>query len=335
MERSERQFSPVKPGRSLVGPSEMRGSNFVHLGPLTPGPLSSFSVRELSLYDNEGTKKRRDEGKPMDSDKFHEHEGILNRAVALLSEDSGVVGIYLAGSFALGIPDEWSDIDLYIIVANGEVDRTRQRHFDLFGKVGQLLTLFPATHLGDPNQIVAFYHASSPIHVDYQYRAVGDLVPRRPDRDVKILVDRDGQLRKWRKACLATEETGGLGVERLQYLEDRFWAWCWYTHAKIQRGELWEARDGIEYMRTNVLVPLACAVAGVAYEGNRRVETKLESATKQQLEETIPKQHTRDGYEQALTNAMDLYEALFDSLPEAASIDRVDRRFFRNSLRRA
>ena len=44
----------------------------------------------------------------MDSNMFQEHEDILNRAVALLSEDSGVLGIYLAGSFALGIPDEWS-----------------------------------------------------------------------------------------------------------------------------------------------------------------------------------------------------------------------------------
>ena len=271
----------------------------------------------------------------MDPDKLQEHEGILNRAIALLSEDSQVLGIYLAGSFALGSPDEWSDIDLYIIVANGDVDRTLQRHHDLFGRVGPLLTLFPATHLGDPHQIIAFYHASHPLHVDYQYRAVGDLVPRRKDAEVRILLDRNHELRKWQMACEAAEDTTGLPAERLQYLEDRFWAWCWYTHAKIQRGELWEARDGIEYLRTNVLVPLACALARVVYEGNRRVETKLDSTTRQQLEETIPKEHTPEGCEQAVTNAMDLYEALFNSLPEATSVDRVDREFFRSSLKTA
>jgi hypothetical protein len=86
------------------------------------------------------------------SAELQEHEDILNRAVALLSEDSRVLGIYLAGSFAMGSPDKWSDIDLYIIVANGEVDGALQRHHDVFGKVRPLLTLFPATHLGDPHQ---------------------------------------------------------------------------------------------------------------------------------------------------------------------------------------
>jgi predicted nucleotidyltransferase len=271
----------------------------------------------------------------VNSARLQEHESILNRAVALLSEDWRVLGIYLAGSFVLGSPDKWSDIDLYIVVANGEVDRTLQRHHDLFEKVGPLLTLFPATHLGDPHQVVAFYKASCPIHVDYQYRAVGDLVPRRKDAKVKIVLDRSDELRKWQMACESAEETTGLAVERLQYFEDRFWAWCWYTHAKIQRGELWESRDGIEYIRTNVLVPHACASVGVPYEGNRRLEAKLDSVTQRQLEETIPKDHTRNGYEQALTNAMDLYEALLDSLSEGAIADRLDRMFFRNSLETA
>jgi hypothetical protein len=269
------------------------------------------------------------------SAQLQEHEDILNRAVALLSQDSRVLGIYLAGSFAMGAPDKWSDIDLYVIVGNGEVDLALQRHHDLFGKVHPLLTLFPATHLGDPHQIIAFYQASYPIHVDYQYRAVGDLVPRRKDANVKILLDRDGELRKWRQVCESVEETTQVGVERLQYFEDRFWAWCWYTHAKIGRDELWEARDGIEYLRTHVLVPLACASAGVTYEGNRRVEAKLDSRTQRQLEETIPQQHTPNGYERALTNGMRVYEALFDSLPEAGSANRVDRMFFRNSFEAA
>jgi predicted nucleotidyltransferase len=269
----------------------------------------------------------------MDSDKLQEHESILNRAVALLSEDPRVLGIYLAGSFVMGSPDEWSDIDLYIIVANGEVDGVIQDHHDVLGKVGSLLTLFPATHLGDPHQIIAFYQASYPIHVDYQYRAVGDLVPRRKDAKVKILLDREGKIRKWREASATTEETDDLAVDQLQYLEDRFWAWCWYTHAKIQRGELWESRDSIEHIRTNVLVPLACASAGVVFEGTRRLEAKLDNTTQRQLEETIPKRHTRDGYQQALISAMQVYEALFDSLPEAVSVNRVDRSYFRSSMK--
>ena len=265
--------------------------------------------------------------------KLREHEDILNRAVALFGEDSRVLGVYLAGSFAAGSPDKWSDIDLYVVVSNGEVDRVLRRHHELFGKVGPLLTLFPATHLGDPHQIIAFYRASYPIHVDYQYRAVGDLIPQRKDTKVKILLERNHALRKWRKACETAEETTDLAIQQLQYFEDRFWAWCWYTHGKILRGELWEARDGVEYLRTNVLVPLACASARVVYEGNRRVETRLDSTTQRRLEETIPKQHTRHGYEQALANAMQVYETLFDSLPEAASAAHVDRKFFHSSLK--
>ncbi|HLD80089.1 MAG TPA: hypothetical protein VJA18_06030, partial [Candidatus Nanoarchaeia archaeon] len=44
-------------------------------------------------------------------------------------------------------------------------------------QVGKVATVFPATHMHDPNQIIVFYEETIPIHVDYQYRIDSELTP--------------------------------------------------------------------------------------------------------------------------------------------------------------
>ena len=41
-------------------------------------------------------------------------------------------------------------------------------------------------------------------------------------------------------------------TEELLDLNQKFWTWCWYVFGKIERGELWEALDGMDAIRSIV-----------------------------------------------------------------------------------
>jgi predicted nucleotidyltransferase len=265
--------------------------------------------------------------------KFPEHWQVASRAIELLQADERVLGLYLSGSFAKGKPDRWSDIDFYVLVSDGAEDEVIRSHERLFREVADVATLFPATHLGDPHQIIVFYRSSEPIHVDYQYRALGALKPQKKDSSVIILLDRAGELVRWREACRREPAPPGPTTEQLQYFEDRFWGWCWYAHTKIERGELWEARDMVEYLRSHVLLPLAHR-EGQLFEGNRRVEDKFPDDIQRVLAETVASGHSASGYRKALDSTMHAYSQLFDSLPvEArAEVRQVDRDYVCEAL---
>ena len=268
-------------------------------------------------------------------DGFPDHWQIASRAIERLAAAERVVGLYLSGSFAKVKPDRWSDIDLYVVVPDGAADEVINSHERLIGEVGDMATMFPATHLGDPHQIIVFYRAGDPIHVDYQYRELGALKPRRQDSNVTVLLDPTGELERWRQACQQEPESSGPISEQLQYLEVRFWGWCWYTHAKIERGELWEAREAVEYLRSNVLLALAHGDTQV-FEGNRRLERKLAADVQDLLASTVPESHSARSYGQALARITTAYAKLFDRVPAnvRAGVTLVDRGYFIDAIAR-
>jgi len=265
---------------------------------------------------------------------FPDHWQIASRAIERLTADDRVLGLYLSGSFAKGKPDRWSDIDIYVIVPDGAADEVIASHAALIREVGDIATVFPATHLGDPHQIIVFYKVNEPLHVDYQYREVGSLAPRRQDSKVMILLDRTGQLERWQQACRHEPDGASRGAEQLQYLETRFWGWCWYTHTKIRRGELWEAREALEFVRSNVLLPLAHGEDQL-FEGNRRLEQKLNHDLQGRLAATIPASHSASGYSQALGRIIRTYLELFGAMPASAldEVTLVDRDYFIAAIR--
>ena len=266
---------------------------------------------------------------------FPGHHRVAARAIELLSSDPRVEGLYLSGSFADGEPDLFSDIDLNVVVGPQAIDEViRDHRAELFPRVADVATDFPATHLGDPHQVIVFYKGDPPIHVDYQYRTPSQMAARQPGRGPRILLDRTGDLTQWLEESRTENVDRVRTVARLQYLEDRFWGWCWYAYAKIERGEAWEARDAQEYIRTNVLVLLASISRAQSYEGNRRLERNLPLPLQDRLERTIPPSHSQESYRRALAESISLYEALFDEVPAAlrGQVTLVDREFFRRSF---
>jgi predicted nucleotidyltransferase len=249
---------------------------------------------------------------PQSFDRFPDHRKIAENILKLLRQDERVLGVYLSGSFAHGKPDQYSDLDFYILVAMENRDRIKKNHAKLRANVGELLSDFPATHMSDPNQIIALYKAKYPVHVDYQYRTPEELIPRKKDCDVLVFWDRSGALKAWKKKCVEVRETYAPTQESLQYLEDRFWTWCIYADSKIRRGELWEARDMIEYLRNNVIVRLLTYSERLPFEGNRRIENKFSVETVSALQSTLQKGHSPKGYSKALLELASLYVQLID-----------------------
>jgi hypothetical protein len=62
-------------------------------------------------------------------------------------------------------------------------------------------------------------------------------------------------------------------------LYQRFFTQSWYVFAKIMRGELWEALDGLHDIRSPALVPLLDWAAGWPQAGHRRLEGKVDPET--------------------------------------------------------
>ena len=268
-------------------------------------------------------------------EQFPAHKKIAERISDLLQQDERVLGIYVSGSFAYGQPDMYSDLDFYILVPLELREQIKKDHETLRGQVGDIVSDFPATHLGDPNQFITFYQDSYPIHVDYQYRVKDELAPRKIDKDVLILLDRSGELQEWKDKCASVEESYSPTQEQLQYLEDRFWAWCIYTDSKIKRGELWAARDAIEYMRNNVLIRLVYYIHSLRSEGNRRIETKFPKEIPSLLESTLQKGHSQKDYGNALLALANCYVGLMNEATKIFSIEiqEKDREYFKGFLR--
>ena len=267
--------------------------------------------------------------------RFPAHKRIAERIFHLLQQDERVLGVYLSGSFAYGQPDMYSDLDFYVLVPTKLREQIKNEHAQLRGQVGDIVCEFPATHLGDPNQLVTLYRDSYPIHVDYQYRAKDELAPSRKDKDVLILLDRSGELQEWIDRCAGVEESYSPTQEQLQYLEDRFWTWCIYTDSKIKRGELWAARGAIEHMRNNVLVSLMHYIHCLRPEGNRRLETKFPKEIPSLLESTLQRGHSQKDYGNALLALANCYVELMNEATEKANIEiqEKDREYFKGFLR--
>lgn len=268
-----------------------------------------------------------------------EHGAVARRALDLLSRDERVRGLYLSGSFADGRPDRYSDIDIHIVVSDGTREQVVRDHQALIKQVGEIGTAFPATHLNPPLPflIIVFYQGDVLIHADYYYEVLKELRPSRRDAGIVPVLDRDGSLARFRDACqnapAGTKKLDGI----LQDLENRFWGWCHNTDAKIGRGELWAARDLIEYIRTNVLIPLADMKLGLISEGPRRLESKYPSDILEILARTVPAGMDQKSYVIALQGLMDGYQALFGAVCAAhpeVQVRQVSREYFIRSISR-
>ena len=249
---------------------------------------------------------------------------LLRRIIEGVRRNPALVGLAAAGSFRSGAMDEFSDLDLVVVVDPSRADAVRERRASLAAELGPLLSAFTGEHVGEPRLLICLYGAPV-VHVDLKFLTPEELSER--VEDPVLLWDRDGRARGALEAG-----TAAWPDPDPQWIEDRFWTWVHYAAAKIGRGELFEALDFTAFLREKVLGPLALREAGVPANGVRRVERDA-PARARQMRETVARYDARD-LVSAVRAAVALYRELRDRdgnpklrrsrAAEAAAIEYLD-----------
>src|SRR6266542_3886017 len=204
---------------------------------------------------------------PAPFDRFPRHRAKSKAASRAAFADPDVVAMVVTGSFATGGADELSDVDLRVYVRPDAVEGVVARIPDLAAAGGPVVALFLAEHLGIPTLTIVLY--DDLVHVDFDVIAADRAAEHNDGLPAVVLWEREpisGAL----PGTYAPEVAAGVG-----WLEARIWPWSWYIQSKILRGELYEALDGLQYVRNNVLFPLVARRHGVLPSGSRRMEDLL------------------------------------------------------------
>lgn len=188
----------------------------------------------------------------------------LHALLAALRRDPEILGIAAGGSFAARGVDDFSDLDLVVVVDPAAWPAILDRRPQLAAAAGELLAAFTGEHVGEPRLLICLYGPPL-VHVDLKFVTPDQL--RERVEDPVLLWDRSDVVRQALAAGRATYPRPDL-----QWIEDRFWVWVHYAATKLGRGELFEVIDYCNAVRRLVLGPLVLEEVGARPDGVRRLE---------------------------------------------------------------
>jgi nucleotidyltransferase-like protein len=173
---------------------------------------------------------------------------VHQKAYALISDCFDDLALVLTGSGARGDADRWSDVDLSVSVPASRHAEVSERVHQQLAALPQTFALFPADHLNLRHLFICCLELS----------------------DTVVKVDLD-----------VTSDKGVPQVPAVvpcwnwEGLMNRACGWVWYTFTKIQRGERFEAAEGLDLIRGRAVVPLWQEVLGLPREGFRHAEQRF------------------------------------------------------------
>lgn len=213
-------------------------------------------------------------------DRLPQHCELLERAFAYFRDDIRAVGLVVGGSLAKGGADIYSDVDLYVVVWDGAFEEVFAERNSTAESVSSPLFAFAVDPVpGGSTDHIVLYEGSAKF--DFMYLRESDLGPHPRWDGCVVLKDTDGCV----GAVVARSEAlrpPRPSAEGLWELNQKFWTLYWYAFGKIERGELWEALDGLHSIRSLTLVPLLDWNAERPHKGYRRLErnTNQEQASR-------------------------------------------------------
>ena len=221
---------------------------------------------------------------------------FINRVIPVLRKDERIVGVALGGSYARDAMDEYSGLDFIIAVEPDKFDSILEDRVNLAGKMGKLLSCFTAEHIQRPELLICMFDPL--LHVDLNFQPLDKISDR--VEDPVVLYEKDS---------LMTDEyakkPARIPQPDLQWFEDRFWVWVHYIANRICRGELFDAIEGLSFLRQRVLGPLLLMKHGRPPRGVRNIET-VADAELPRLALTLA-EHNAESCLRALKAATDLY----------------------------
>ena len=170
-----------------------------------------------------------------------DREVVLDRFVAACSGDERIVAAFLAGSAATGEADEHSDLDLYAIVPDDDLDEVVDDRERLIEQLGDALFL---EDFGHDDLVFAILSDGTDIELHFVREGVLDRVRSGPHR---VLVDDHGVLAG--VTFPFPEFDRATQAEELRDVVMWFWHDLSHFAAAIDRGHLWWAAGQLEALR--------------------------------------------------------------------------------------
>jgi predicted nucleotidyltransferase len=254
---------------------------------------------------------------PAPFDRFPRHRAKADAACRAALADHDVVAMAVTGSFATGGADELSDVDLRVYVRPDAVEDVVARIPDLAAATGRVVALFVAEHLGIPTLTIVLY--DDLVHVDYDVVAADRAAEHNDGLPAVVLWERE-PISDALPGTYAPEIAAGI-----RWLEARIWTWSWYIQSKVLRGELYEALDGLQYVRDQVLFRLLAFHGERRPAGGRRAEA-IVGDLGDAFARTVPTSLDRASVLAALREEIDLYRRLADPLLERHGIEVAEAR---------
>lgn len=249
---------------------------------------------------------------PLTFDRLPRHRAKAEAACRTALADPDVAGMAVTGSFATGEADQLSDVDLRLYVRPDAVDAVVTRVPELAAACGRVVAVFAAEHLGIPALTIVLYHDL--VHVDFDVISVDRAGEHNDGLPVAML---------WEHEAISASLPGTYKSDvaaRLRWMEARIWTWSWYIQSKVLRGELYEALDGLQYVRDQVLFRLLAFGRGDRPAGGRRAEAFVGDRA-DAFARTIPVSLDAAAVMEALRAEIDLYRQLADPLLSRYGVD--------------
>ncbi len=244
------------------------------------------------------------------------HRTFLKRSVRTLSQDRRLVGTAICGSYLTREMDEYSDLDLVVVVAPECYDEVMSQRRAVAESLGTLLSAFTAEHVGRPEMLIGLYDDPL-LHVDLKF-VRPEAFPTNSVEVPEVLWEREGVLTKAIEANLVSEL-----VLDPQWVEDRYWTWIHATACAVGRGELFTALEAFTYLRGRVLGPMAKLSAGLRPFEIRHLERDLPQFVPA-FRETMPCRHEAGELMRALFACVRLYQRLRNDIGSGQVVPNGD-----------
>lgn len=217
-----------------------------------------------------------------------------------------MLGVLAGGSYLSRNMDEFSDLDLVLVVSNELRATIAQERMAIARAAGPLLQGFTGEHVGEPRLLICLYGPPL-LHVDLKFISVSELDSR--IEEPEILFERAGIITE----RLGSTRASPLGPPSAQWIEDRIWVWIHYGLDKLRRGELFECLDMLAFLRAQAMAPLIQLIDGGVWRGVRRLEASRHAAALSR----VCARHDAEECLRALAAAVEVYTALRSQLQES------------------
>jgi len=230
-----------------------------------------------------------------------ERQDILHRLLDAIQSDDRVAGVVLVGSAPVGFEDEYSDIDLSVVVEHGHdvapVFRWWQDHMkDIIPVVHSFETEYA------PNNLLCGFLLDNFLEVDIGFLCLQNLVARR--ERWKVAFDRTGKIEGIMHTTWANRTSPDIRGLYL-HLFDSIWHYIMHSAVCTERGQHLRALHYLEELR-NRIVEVAGLHLGLETRNFRQAD-QLPPSLRSALEVTLVSKPERTEILRALKSATTLF----------------------------